>query len=121
MTPPVTILVVEDEPIIRMDIAIHLSDAGFEVLEAGNAADALVCLGNDPSIKVVMTDVDMPGQMDGLGLAARITQAWPLVRIIVVSGEPNATVAAMPDGCVFFDKPYRNDAIEACIRGMLDP
>ncbi|RYE54280.1 MAG: response regulator, partial [Hyphomicrobiales bacterium] len=66
MSPPIRVLVVEDEALVRIDIADQLSDAGFDVLEAANAAEAIDLLEKNPSIRLVFTDIDMPGSMDGL-------------------------------------------------------
>ena len=76
-----TVLVVEDEPIIRMDIAMHLSDAGFELLEAGSVADALAHLERDPAIRVLFTDIDLAGAQTGVELAAIVARRWPGIEL----------------------------------------
>lgn len=73
----ITVLVVEDEVIIRMDISSALEAAGFRVLEAGNADEAITILHQSPDIQVLFTDIDMPGSMDGLKLAAAVRDRWP--------------------------------------------
>jgi DNA-binding response OmpR family regulator len=77
-----TVLVVEDEILIRFDIVDALSEAGFTVLEAGNVAEA-VALGAYPDIRAVFTDVDMPGNEDGLDLAQRVHADFPPVAVLV--------------------------------------
>jgi CheY-like chemotaxis protein len=100
------ILVVEDEPlllILAVDLVHH---AGFEALEASDAEQALEILETVADIVVLMTDIDMPGTMDGLALAAAVRDRWPPVSIIVVSGKQRPTAEDLPSGGVFFAKPY---------------
>ena len=114
-----TILVVEDEPLVRMDIADHLEDMGFEVLTAANADAAIEMLDLHRQIQVMFTDVDMPGSMDGLKLAAAVRDRWPPVRIIVTSGHRNVTLADLPLDSRFFGKPYDATAIARAAREMV--
>jgi two-component system, response regulator PdtaR len=107
MSQSICVLVVEDEPLLRIDIADQLSDAGYEVLEASNAAEAIELLEKTPSIRLVFTDIDMPGSMDGLALAAAVANRWPPVEIIVTSGHRIVDIVDLPDGSMFFSKPYR--------------
>jgi CheY-like chemotaxis protein len=72
-----TVIVVEDEALVRMDIAMSLEDAGFAVLEASNADEAIDLLNAYPEIRLMFTDIDMPGSMDGLQLAAAVRDRWP--------------------------------------------
>jgi CheY-like chemotaxis protein len=73
------VLIVEDEPIIRMNAADYVADFGIEPLEAATADEALAILGSRPDIDVVFTDVNMPGSMDGLELSRLISERWPRV------------------------------------------
>lgn len=97
----------EDEPIVRMDLTDFLTNAGFHVLEAGDADDAVHLLERHKDIRLIVTDVDMPGSMDGLKLARAVADRWPPIRIIVVSGHRLVEITDIPDGSVFFAKPYR--------------
>lgn len=115
----VQILIVEDEVLIRMDMADHLLDGGFDVLEAGNADEAIALLENNPSIRLIITDVDMPGSMDGLKLAAAVRDRWPPVRIIVVSGHRLVEITDIPDGSMFFAKPYSPAHMIVSMRELL--
>jgi CheY-like chemotaxis protein len=81
-----TVIVVEDETIIRMDITMSLQDEGFIVLEASNADEAIGLLDAHPEIRLMFTDIDMPGSMDGLKLAEAVRDRWPPVKIIIASG-----------------------------------
>lgn len=119
MPHPIVVLVVEDEPLLRLDIAEELSDMGFEVLEAANAGEAIVLLKANPGIKVMFTDVDMPGGMDGLRLAATVRDRWPPVKIIVTSGHKKVGLSDMPQDSRFFGKPYSVTAVADAMRDMV--
>ncbi len=80
-----SILIVEDEPQLRFDFVDFFDQAGHMTFEAGNADEALVHLKNN-EIDILFTDVDMPGSLDGLGLAAKVRTHWPEIKIIVTSG-----------------------------------
>lgn len=120
MTDRISVLVVEDEPIILIDIADQLEAEGFHVFQAGNADIAIELLAAHPAIRLVFTDVDMPGSMDGLKLAAAVRDRWPPVRIIVTSGHRLVEITDLPDGSVFFSKPYVHLAVVKSMRQMLD-
>lgn len=100
------VLVVEDEPLLLMLAAELVEDAGFEAVEATNADDALRLLESEPEIKILMTDIDMPGSMDGLKLAATVRDRWPPIQIVVVSGKQRPQVRDLPEQGVFLAKPY---------------
>jgi two-component system, response regulator PdtaR len=105
------VLVVEDEPLVRMLGADFLESAGFEVIEACNADEALRVLALRDDVRAVFTDVDMPGSLDGLDLAWRIHETWPGIGVVLTSGrcflEPNL----MPRDDVFVPKPYAAPAL----------
>ena len=103
--PAATILVVEDEPLIRMDLAAVLEDMGFQVLEAANADEAMALLEFDPAIATVITDVDMPGTMDGLALTFVVRDRWPPCHLIVVSGHRRPNTSDMAVDSRFIRKP----------------
>jgi len=100
------VLVVDDEPLVRMLAVEVAEEAGFEVLEASNADEAVILLETVSGIRILMTDVDMPGSMDGLKLAAAVRDRWPPVEIIVVSGMQRPRIHELPERAIFFDKPY---------------
>ena len=79
-------LIVEDEFLLRMDAAEAIGAAGFEVIEAANADEAIEVLEARPDITVVFTDIQMPGSMDGLKLARAVRGRWPPIKIIATSG-----------------------------------
>ncbi len=83
-----------------------IEDAGFEVIEAASADEAIRILESRSDIRVVFTDVHMPGTMDGLKLAQAVRNRWPPIKIIVTSGRDLATEHDLPEGGRFLAKPY---------------
>jgi CheY-like chemotaxis protein len=108
--PRHAVLIVEDEPFVRLSGADLLAGAGFEVLEAGNAGEALRILEATPEVRVVFTDVEMPGSLDGLWLARCICQRWPGIGIVVTSGR-NIRADMIPREGRFLAKPYDGQAL----------
>lgn len=100
------VLVVEDEPILRMSAVDIVEDAGFEALEAADAQQAIAILERRTDIRIVFSDIDMPGGMDGMRLAAAIRDRWPPIRIILTSGYSVPDARLLPQQTVFFPKPY---------------
>lgn len=119
MSAPIVVLVVEDEVLIRMDLSDQLQDLGFKVLAAANADEALVMLAQNPDIQVMFTDVDMPGGVDGLRLAAAVRDRWPPIKIIVTSGHRKVVEADMPKDSQFFGKPYSIDEVARAVIAMM--
>ena len=115
---PTQVLVVEDEPVVRTATCLYLEDSGFEVFEAANADEAIALLSRQNAMRLVFTDIDMPGSMDGLKLAAFVRDRWPPIRIIVTSGK-RMVVTDLPDGSMFFAKPYGIDAVTAAMHEMV--
>lgn len=113
------ILVVEDEALIRIGIVAALEDVGFVVLEASNADEAIALLVGHLDIRAMFTDIDMPGGMDGLKLAAAVRDRWPPIQIIVTSGQMRMTQQDLPVSGRFFSKPYDADRIVATLREMV--
>lgn len=115
--PRPAILIVEDDPIIRWSGADTLAEAGFEVLEAANADDALTLLETHGAVSVLFTDIDMPGNIDGLELARIAAHRWPCIHIIVASGQTHAR--RMPGHGRFVPKPYMPEQIVRDIDALL--
>lgn len=113
------VLVVEDHPIIRIAALEFLETAGFEVIEASSADEAIRVLEARPEIHLVFTDVEMPGSIDGLKLSHYIRDLRPPVKLIVVSGRTVVEQSHMPVGAKFFPKPYSENAIIEAMRSML--
>ncbi|MET3858525.1 response regulator [Rhizobium sp. OAE497] len=109
--PPIRkVLVVDDEPLIRFATVDALEEAGFEVLEAGNADEALVVF-EGAQIDAVFTDVNMPGSTDGIGLMNRVRARSPGTRVIVTSGHVRLGAFDLASGVSFIAKPYDHSAI----------
>ena len=114
----IVVLVVEDEALVRMSAVGLMVDAGYEVLEARNADDALTILESRTDIGLVFTDVEMPGTMDGIGLANLIRARWPSVLLVVASGKAAISEGRLPGGARFFRKPYADNLILAAMSKM---
>jgi CheY-like chemotaxis protein len=108
---PIYVLVVEDEFLSRLHAVNLVEDAGYVPVEASNAKEAIAILEARKDIRIVFTDVDMPGTMDGLKLAHVIRTRWPPVELIVTSGHFHLSDDDMPDRGRFFSKPYRDREI----------
>jgi two-component system, response regulator PdtaR len=113
------VLVVDDNPLIRMGAVDNVVTAGFGALEASNADEAIRILEARPDIHLVLTDVEMPGSMDGLKLAHYIRGRWPPVKLIVVSGKTILDESHLPAEARFFAKPYDDGTILETIIHML--
>jgi|SRR5215217_3517023 len=116
----VVVLVVEDEPLVRMGIVDHLEEEGFAVLEAANADDAIAILSKNTTIRILFTDIDMPGEVDGIKLAAAVRDRWPPIKIVITSGHRRPLASDLPAGAQFFAKPYNPDTIARTFRGFAD-
>jgi DNA-binding NtrC family response regulator len=100
-----SILLVDDEPLIRLDLIDFFTDEGFEVFEARDADHAIAVLEANSAIQIVVTDVQMPGSMDGIRLAHAIRHRWPPTLLIVVSGAAASSKAQLPSDALFIAKP----------------
>lgn len=106
--PHETVLLVADEPLVREATADLLDAAGYHVIQACSADEALRRLEADPhAVQVLVTDVHMPGSMDGMGLARQVDQRWPWIRLVVSSGQACYTNKDIPDHGRFVAKPWR--------------
>ena len=112
------VLIVEDEFLLRIDAVDIVAAAGFEVLEAGNADEAIDILEAHPDITVVFTDIQMPGSMDGLKLAQAIRGRWPPIKIIATSGHPDVGELDLPEGGRFLPKPYSPLQVTGVLREL---
>jgi CheY-like chemotaxis protein len=121
MTPPIPpeVLVVEDQFATRIVAADAISDIGLRVHEAGDADEALQELHDHPEIGVLFTDIQMPGRMDGLGLAEQVHLQRPDVELIVTSGGHQFDDSELPDNGTFLSKPYRASHLVQVVRQKL--
>ena len=116
--PTPAVLVVEDEPLLRMTAVDLVEEAGFVAWEAAGAQRAVALLERHQDIRIVFTDIDLPGGDDGLKLAATIRLRWPPVDFIITSGHLRPATADMPDGSVFLTKPYSHHRLVEAMRAM---
>lgn len=114
------VLVVEDEPIIRLDIAEELRRLGHQVIETVNADEAMTVLRSTARIDVVVTDVRMPGKLDGLDLARTVRQERPGVLIVVMSGHLTALAEHKQIMDLLVSKPTPSDQLARTITRLFD-
>jgi CheY-like chemotaxis protein len=117
------VLVVEDEALIRMEAVQIVIDAGFAVVEASNADEAITILESRRDIRAVFTDINMSGSIDGLQLSHAIRGKWPPIHLIVTSGLNVPTHTQLPANSRFIGKPYTAEHVAAALRELfnLDP
>jgi CheY-like chemotaxis protein len=118
---PPTILVVEDEVLIRMAVGMYLRECGYRVLEAASAAEAQVILKAGEPIEIVFSDINMPGTMDGADLAEWVRRNFPDVKVILTSGVTNLAknAAELCSSGKVLDKPYDHESLAQHIKKLL--
>jgi two-component system, response regulator PdtaR len=109
--PKIILLLVEDEALLRMHGVDILEDAGFIVIEACNADEALIILDNHHEIRLIFSDIDMPGSMDGMELMELAHLRWPEIRLLLTSGHRRLEHAALPGQGKFLRKPWSEEAL----------
>ena len=113
------VLIAEDDPLLRMLAVEVVEEAGFVVLEASNADEAVALLETRPDISLLFTDIEMPGSMDGLKLARAVRDRWPPVKILIVSGKVRLQPSELPSNSRFVGKPYQTAAMVAELRSLV--
>lgn len=113
------VLIVEDEFLVRMGTRAAVETAGFEVLEAGDADEAIAILAARNDIRLIFTDIHMPGSMDGLKLTHFVRDRWPPVKIVATSGRARITDSDLPEGGRFLPKPYSSGEITAMFHELI--
>jgi CheY-like chemotaxis protein len=116
---PAVVLVVEDEMLLRMRAVDMVEDAGYTSLEAVDAEQAVAILESRSDIVLVFTDIQMPGSMDGLGLAHAVHERWPPIKIILVSGQLKPIDIEIPANSRFFGKPIEAKVMIAQMQSMI--
>ena len=106
MEPKPVALIVEDEFLVRVFAVDIAEEAGFSAVEAADADEALRVLQQRLDIRVVLTDIDVPGDMDGLELAQAIRSRWPPIQVVVTSGKMRPAADELPERSHFVPKPY---------------
>ena len=117
--PPV--LVVEDEAILRMLMVDELEDAGFRVVEARNGEEGMRALDEHPDLTALLTDIEMPGRVDGVALARVTNERYPEAAVIVMSGRTYPGAADLPPHAKFFGKPYRHSDVIDALHELMRP
>jgi CheY-like chemotaxis protein len=113
------VLVVEDEVLLRMDAAEVIQSAGFDVLEARSADEAISILEQRNDIRLIFTDINMPGSMDGVKLAHFVKNRWPPIKIIATSGHAKIDANELPEGSLFVPKPYAGAEVADTIHELI--
>lgn len=113
------VLIVEDEPLIRVDVSDYIRDEGLAALEAATAAEALSILATRSDVDVVFTDVNMPGGLDGIEFSQLVADRWPHIRLIMTSGMVRPVRKELAPGTVFFAKPYDLAKLVVSIRALV--
>ena len=113
------VLIVEDEPLVRMMVIDLFEDEGFEVLEASTADQALAIFGERRDVALLFTDVEMPGTLDGYALARWVHVNRPAVKTMIVSGRALPRAGDVPEGAAFVGKPYDHDDVMRRVQAMM--
>lgn len=113
------VLVVEDHPIVRFNAVSLVNQAGYEAVGAIHADDAIRILEERTDIKVVFTDIEMPGTMDGMKLAHYVRERWPPIHLLIASGRMTPNECLLPANTRFFSKPYDDTTIVAELKRLL--
>jgi DNA-binding NtrC family response regulator len=112
-----TILVVEDDPMLRMDAALMFEEAGFDVSEFDSADDALAFVWDcADEIAAIFTDIDMLGSTSGIDLAAIVTSSWPHIAVLVTSGHYQDAPESLPSRARFLPKPWLPTQVLALVQ-----
>jgi CheY-like chemotaxis protein len=105
------VLIVESEGLVRLELARGFRQMGLLALEARDADEAIALLADHPKIRLIVTDIRMPGSMDGIRLAHHVRNRWPPVKIIVASGRLETELSELPSGSVFLAKPFEHGTL----------
>ena len=116
---PHTVLLVEDEVLVRLMIADKLRNAGVTVIEASSAQEALEVLRHsNVAVRLILSDIQMPGALEGIGLARKVRSEYPVIKIVLTSGYLTALDWTDHDG--LFPTPYKPDRLIQHIKTLLD-
>lgn len=114
------VLVIEDEPILRIDALDMVDQAGFEAVEAMSVDDAIHILETRPDIRIVYMDLDMPRGIKGIELAARIRDRWPPIEIVLTAAYFTEQDLTLPARAEFYPKPVQRDDVIAAMRRLAE-
>jgi CheY-like chemotaxis protein len=114
------VLIVEDEPLVRMSISGALLQAGFEVLASSNGAESLELIAIRPDVFAVVSDIAMPGPIDGFELAREVQRRWPEIGVVLVSGQMEPPKSHCPGGVLFLSKPFKASTLLRLLREIAE-
>ena len=114
------VLIVEDEPLVRMSISGALLQAGFEVLASSNGAEALELIAIRPDVFAVVSDIAMPGSIDVFELVREVQRRWPEIGIVLVSGQMEPPKSHCPGGVLFLSKPFKASTLLRLLREIAE-
>ena len=103
---PTHVLIVEDDALVQLELAAWMTELGLMPTTADNADEALKLLNSGAPIEILLTDVEMPGSMNGVALAKRVAEHWPPIKIVVLSGASATELSDLPQGSAFVAKPF---------------
>jgi len=115
-----TVLVVEDDQLVRMHGIGVLEEAGFQVIEADNADVALEILDRGVPVTLLFSDIAMPGSMDGLELVRVVHERWPSVRLLLTSGHHRLMEGEAPEAVRFVRKPWNSESLVGHVRELVN-
>lgn len=113
-------LVVDDDPLILMDTADMIADEGYAVVEANTADQAYDFLDRHPTLQLLFTDVQMPGELDGFDLARVVAERWPHICVVIASGEADPRPGEIPDNATFISKPFTAELVHQLLVKQCD-
>lgn len=120
VSDPASVLVVEDEPLVRLYVSDVLGQSGFEVEVAASGEEALLRIA-EGGLCAIVSDVAMPGALNGFELARRVRQDYPRTGVVLVSGMPEFCEANLPGGVRFIAKPVKASTLLRVVREVADP
>lgn len=112
------VLVVDGEPIIRMYASLLVEEAGYLAIEASTADEALAILEQRDDVRILFTDVEIPGSLDGLELVEVVREKWPPIALMVTSGHVRVDPQKLPERARFFRKPYSESEIIRTLKSL---
>lgn len=113
------VMVVEDEPMLRLDAIDMIEGAGFDVVAASNSAEAIKVLEHNDAVRIIVSDIQMPPGMNGMQLVAYARKHWPHVEVVLISGNLNRADVKLPERGLFFSKPYRPAEVVAALNKLV--
>jgi len=112
------IVIVEDELITGEYLSDILTEKGYSVIAVANADEAIAMLETRSDVRMLITDINMPGPMNGLNLAATVRERWPKIKIIITTGAQRPKIEEVPTGSLYLKKPYTPGSVMAAVLSL---